>query len=113
MGLGPSLPPAELARQDLTLLVEVKHLFSTVPEAKESYWGDRTLNRTRSRHDRTRSVSGSSSLARDARALHRRVRSSPREAAKHTRLIGRGGASGHDRPDASGREWVLTGIDQS
>jgi hypothetical protein len=69
-------------------------------EAKESHWGDqtldRTLNRTRSRHDRTRPVSDNSSLARDARDLHQHVRSSPREAAKHARSIGHGGASGHD-----------------
>jgi hypothetical protein len=37
----------------------------------------------------------------------------PRETAKHVKSIGRGGASGHDRPDASGREWVLTGNDQT
>jgi hypothetical protein len=53
-------------------------------------------------------VTGASSRSRD-----RRVRSSPREAIKHARSIGRGGASGHDRPDASGREWVLIGIDQT
>jgi hypothetical protein len=42
------------------------------------------------------------------RSWERRVRSSPREAAKHARSIGRGGTSGHDRPDASSHEWVLT-----
>jgi hypothetical protein len=42
--------------------VEVKRLFSTTPEA--DHWGDRTLNRTQSRHDRTRPVSDSSSRAR-------------------------------------------------
>jgi hypothetical protein len=41
-----------------------------------------------------------------------RVRSSHREAAKHARSIEHGGASGHDRPDASGREWVLTRNDR-
>jgi hypothetical protein len=73
MGLGPSLPPAELVRRDSVLFVEVKHLFSTTPEAEifsksswieteanGGHWGDRT----RSRHDRTRPVSDSSSLAR-------------------------------------------------
>jgi hypothetical protein len=53
-------------------------------------------------------MTGASSQLRD-----RRVRSSPREAMKHARSIGHGGASGHDRPDALGREWVLTGIDQT
>jgi hypothetical protein len=66
----------------------VKHLFSTMPkteifsksswietEVNGGHWGDRMLNRTRSRHDRMRPVSGSSSLARDTRASHRRVRS--------------------------------------
>jgi hypothetical protein len=43
------------------------------------------------------------------RSRDRRVRSSPREAAKHARSIGHGDVSGHDRPDASGHEWVLTG----
>jgi hypothetical protein len=33
-------------------------------EANGGHWGDRTLNRTRSRHNRTRPVSDSSSLAR-------------------------------------------------
>jgi hypothetical protein len=68
--------------------VEVKHLFSITPvveifsksswletEVNEGHWGDRMLNRMRSQHDRTCPVSGSSSLARDARASHQRVRS--------------------------------------
>jgi hypothetical protein len=41
MGLGPSLPPAELARWDLALFVEVKHLFSTTPKMEifsKSLW---------------------------------------------------------------------------
>jgi hypothetical protein len=36
------------------------------------------------------------------RSQDQRVRSSPRETVKHTKSIGRGDASGHDRPDASG-----------
>jgi hypothetical protein len=57
--------------------VEVKRLFSTTPEAEifpkslwteteanGGHWGDRTLNRTRSRHDRTRPVSDNSCMAR-------------------------------------------------
>jgi hypothetical protein len=35
MGLSSSLPPAELARQDSALFGEVKHLFSTAPEAEK------------------------------------------------------------------------------
>jgi hypothetical protein len=59
------------------LFVEVKCIFSTTPEAEifsksswieteanGGHWGDRTLNQTRSRHDRTRPISDSSSLAR-------------------------------------------------
>jgi hypothetical protein len=34
MGLGPSLPPVELARWNSTLFVEVKRLFSTTPMAE-------------------------------------------------------------------------------
>jgi hypothetical protein len=62
-GLGSSLPPAELARWDSALFGEVKCLFSTAPkikketEANGGHCGDRTLHRTRSRFDRTRSVS--------------------------------------------------------
>jgi hypothetical protein len=47
------------------------------------------------------------------RSWDRRVWSSPRETVKHTRSIGRGGASGHDRPDTSSRVVELTGIDQT
>jgi hypothetical protein len=32
MGLGPSLPPAELARQDSGVFVEMKRLFSIAPK---------------------------------------------------------------------------------
>jgi hypothetical protein len=87
MGLGPSLPPAELARLDSTLFVEVKCLFSTTSEmeifsksswieteANGGHWGDQTRYRTRSRYDWTRPVSGSGSQARVARVLHQRVR---------------------------------------
>jgi hypothetical protein len=77
MGLGPSLPPTELMRRDSALFVEVKCIFSTTPkaeifskeswietEANEGHWCDRTLNRTRSRHDQMHPISSSSSLAR-------------------------------------------------
>jgi hypothetical protein len=92
MGLGPSLPPAELARRNSALFMEVKRLFFTTPEAEilsKPSWieteangghrGDRTLNRTRP-------VSGSGSQARVARfctsatghSRDRRVRSGAR-----------------------------------
>jgi hypothetical protein len=114
--------------------VEVKRLFSTTPEAEifsksswiemeanGGHWGDRTLDRMRSRYDWTRSVSGSSSQAWVVRVLHQRVRSlmGPTRPVRCQRdsecegSIGHGGASGHDRPDASSREWVLTGIDRT
>jgi hypothetical protein len=62
-GLGSSLPPAELARQDSGVFEELKWLFSTTPEVgkeTEANWGhrsDRTLDRTLSLFDRTRPVS--------------------------------------------------------
>jgi hypothetical protein len=114
--------------------MEVKCLFSTTLEAEifsKSSWieteangghrGDRTLNRTRSRYDQTRLVSGSDSQARVARVLHQRVRSlaGPTRPVRrqrdreHEGSIGRGSASGHDRPDVSGRGWMLTGIDRT
>jgi hypothetical protein len=37
--------------------VEVKCIFSTVLEANRGHWCDQTLNRMRSRHDQTCSVS--------------------------------------------------------
>jgi hypothetical protein len=77
---------------------------------KGSHWGDQTLDRTLDRMRLARPVS-SSRVQRQG--SHWRVWSSPRETAKHAKSIGRGGASGHDRPDASGREWVLTGIDRT
>jgi hypothetical protein len=48
MGLGPSLPPAELVRLDSTLFVEVKRLFSTIPMAEifsKSLWIETRANR--------------------------------------------------------------------
>jgi hypothetical protein len=59
-GLGSSLPPAELARQDSMLLVEMKCLFSIAPEARKGGESpeclslknsNQTLDRTRSRVD--------------------------------------------------------------
>jgi hypothetical protein len=71
---------------------------------KESHRGDRTLDQMRP----ARPVSHGTDVSCQSR--DRRVRSSPKETAKHARSIGQGGASGHDRPDASGRAWVLTGL---
>jgi hypothetical protein len=62
-GLGSSLPPAELARQDSGVFEELKRLFSTTSEvenrteANRGHSGDRTLDRTRSLFDQTRPVS--------------------------------------------------------
>jgi hypothetical protein len=62
-GLGSSLPPAELARQDSGVFEELKRLFSTTPkiiketEANGGHRGDWTLDQTRSLFDRTRPVS--------------------------------------------------------
>jgi hypothetical protein len=98
-GFRTPLPPAELARQN-----SAKKQRRTELTGSDQTW---------SQHDRSCLVSGSSSQVWDARALHWRVRSSPKEATKHARSIGRGSASGHDRPDASGREWVLTRNDRT
>jgi hypothetical protein len=135
MGLGPSLPPAELVRQDSALFVEVKCIFSATPvaeifsksswietKANGGHWGDRTLYQTRSWLDRTRPVSGSCCAWRGALGFttgtsgpsrDRRVRSSPRKIAKSARSIRRYGASCHDRPDASDRERELTRNDRT
>jgi hypothetical protein len=107
--------------------VEVKYIFSTMPEAvifSKSSWIEREANgghwgdRTWSRLHRTCPVSSSYCKGAWARVLHRHVRSlvgSVRpvrrsEGMQITWSIGRGGASGHDRPDASDREWTLTGL---
>jgi hypothetical protein len=110
-----------VVEMDLTLFVEVKRLFSTTLEVKKRRRKKVTgvighgLGMTR----RVRSMAaevwhGTLGLHTSAsdRSRDRRVRSSPREAAKHARSIERGVASGHDRSDASGREWVLTEIDR-
>jgi hypothetical protein len=62
-GLRSSLPPVELVRRDSGVFEELKRLFSTTSEvgkemeANGGHRGDRTLDRTRSLFDRTRSVS--------------------------------------------------------
>jgi hypothetical protein len=92
--LGSSLPPAELARQDLGVFEELKRLFSITPEVRKEteanggHRGDRTLNRTRSMVDQTRPVS------------IQRLRVFQFD--DRTRS-----ASGHCRPDASGRSGSL------
>jgi hypothetical protein len=66
MGLRPSLPPTELARQDSALFVEVKCLFSTTPEAEifsKSSWIETEMNGGQW-GDRTHPVSDSCCLAR-------------------------------------------------
>jgi hypothetical protein len=93
-GLGSSLPPTELARRDSDVFEELKRLFSTTPEVEKEteanggHRGDRTLDWTRSLFDQTRPVSV------------QRLR-------MFLFLIGRDGASGHCRPDASGRSGSL------
>jgi hypothetical protein len=92
--LGSSLPPAELARRDLTLFGEVKCLFSTASEVRKEteangcHKDNRTLDRTRSLYDRTRPVSV------------QRLRVF--QCDDRTRS-----ASGHCRPDAFGRSGSL------
>jgi hypothetical protein len=93
-GLGSSLPPAELARRDSGVFEELKRLFPTAPEvgketeANGGHRGDWTMDWTWSLFDRTRPVS----------VQRLRV---------FLFLIGRGGATGHCRPDASGRSGSL------
>jgi hypothetical protein len=48
-----------------------------------------------------------------ARPVPRRIGASghaPRSSARRADAIGRGGASGHVQPDASGQEWTVTGL---
>jgi hypothetical protein len=93
-GLGSSLPPVELASRDSGVFKELKRLFSTTlefgkeTEANGGHRGDRTLDRTRSLFDQTHPVS----VQRLCVFLF---------------FIGRGGASSHCRPDASGRSGSL------
>jgi hypothetical protein len=106
------------------LFVKVKCLFSTTPEAEifsKSLWIETEANgghkgdRTRYRHNRTRLVSDSSCLAHglgfttgaSGHLRDRCVRSGARGTANVKGSIGRGGASGHDRPDASGHDSSL------
>jgi hypothetical protein len=146
--LGSSLPPAELARRDSALFGELKCLFSTAPEvgketeANGGHCGDRTLHRTRSRFERTRSVSSQQlSGARvcdrtlvwhdqRVRSVHlcadeeratgasglswnRLVRSSVQRGRAQRSDDRTRGASGHVRSDASGHAGSLLDSDRT
>jgi hypothetical protein len=133
--LGSSLPPTELARWDSGVFEDLKCLFSTTPEAEnfsKSSWietaanGGHWCDRTRSRHDRTRPVSVSTSsqarelgFATGASGLswNQSVQSRTQRTARVSELIGRGGTSGHVRLDASDHArssldpyWTQTGL---
>jgi hypothetical protein len=110
-------PSSRACEVGFNAFVEVKSLFFTAPEAKKRRrkevtgvagcwigrgWCVQSVAAV-VRHGTLGLWTGAS-----GRSWDRRVRSSPREAAKHVRSIGRGGTSGHDRPDASGHEWMLT-----
>jgi hypothetical protein len=114
-GLGPSLPPTELARLDSGIFEELKRLFSTTPEVgKETEAnGGHQGDRTRSRFDQTRSVSSTQQSG--ARVLgfatsvsgpswNRSVRSGTQRSRAWRRADRTCGASGHTRSDASGRD---------
>jgi hypothetical protein len=98
-GLGSSLPPAKLARQDSCVFEKLKRLFSTMPkvgketEANEGHRGDRMLDQTRSLFDRTCSIS-----VQRLRVFQFDDRTC--------------NASGHCRPDASGRSGNLLDSNQ-
>jgi hypothetical protein len=117
--LGFSLPPAELARRDSGIFEDLRRLFSTTPkvgketEANGGHQGDRTLNRTWSRFDRTRPVSSTQQSG--ARVLgfttgasgpsrNRSVRSGTQRSRAWRRADRTRGASGHKRSDVSGHD---------
>jgi hypothetical protein len=114
--LGFSLPPAELARRDSALCVEVKRLFSLCQKSEKKrsgHRGDRTLNRTRSRFDRTRPVSSTQQSgawvlgsATDAfgPSRNRSVRSGTQRSRAWRRADRMRGASSHTRSNASGHD---------
>jgi hypothetical protein len=127
-GLGSSLPPTELARQDSALFGEVKCLFSTTPkvgketEANGGHCGDWTLHRTRSRFDRTRLVS--SQQLSGAQVLgfptgvfgplrNRSIRLGTQRGRTGRRANRMCGASGHMRSDTSGRGGSLLDSDRT
>jgi hypothetical protein len=106
-----------LSGRDSALFVEVKRLFSTMPVAevfsKSSWietetnggrWGDRTLNRTWSRHDRTRLTSDSSCLA---RGLGFTIGASGHSRDRHVRSGAGGTANAKDRSEAVARPVMI------
>jgi hypothetical protein len=122
--LGPSLPPVELARQDSTLFVKVKCLFSNMSEVRKEteanggHQDDRTLHRTRSRFDRMLLVSSTQQSG--ARVLefatsasgpsqNRSIRSGTQRSRAWRRADRTRGASGHTRSDASGHTRLDAG----
>jgi hypothetical protein len=117
-GFGFLSPSRRACEAGFSAFWEVKRLFSTAPEAEKrrrkgvtgviGRWIGRGW-RIWSAHPACRG--NSAHIGASGRSWDRRVRSSSREVAKHARSIGRGGVFGHDRPDASDRVWVLTGID--
>jgi hypothetical protein len=113
--------------------VEVKRLFFTVPEAKKrrrkevTRWPDARPDAGPDAVSAwpARPVSGNSCAWHGAlgfatsvsdHSRDRRIRSCTQESSAEGGLIGRGGTSGHMRPDASGRQsrsleplWIATG----
>jgi hypothetical protein len=122
-GFGALSPSHRACKARFGVFVEVKRIFCTASEAKKrrlkevtgvtGRWTGHWIGRDR----RVRSVHpacrGSACTGASSRSWDRRVRSSPSEVAKDARSIGRSGASNHDRPDASSREWMLTGNDRT
>jgi hypothetical protein len=126
-GLGSSLPPAELARQDSALFGEVKCLFSTAPEVRKEteanggHCGDRTLHRMRSRFDRTcpvnsQQLSGVQVLGfptgASSPSWNRSIRSGTQRGRTGRRANWTRDASGHVRSDTSDRGGSLLDSDR-
>jgi hypothetical protein len=118
-GLGPSLPPAELARRDSGVSKKLKRLFSTSSEvgketeANGGHQGDRMLHRMRSRFDRTCLVSSTQqsgvrvlgfATGASGPSWNRSVRSGTQRSRAWRRADRTHGASGHTRSDVSGHD---------
>jgi hypothetical protein len=117
MSLGPSLSCQACERGIRHFFVEVKRLFSTTPVAKifsksswietetnRGQWGDRSLDRKWSRHNRTRPVSDSSSLARGLGFI---TGSSGHSRDRHVRSGARGTANAKGPSDAVARPVTI------
>jgi hypothetical protein len=117
--LGPSLPPAELARLDSGVFEELKRLFSTTPEVGKEievnggHRGDWTLHRTRSRFDRMRPVSSTQqsgaqvlefAIGTSGPSQNQSVRSGTQRSRAWRRVDRTRGVSGHTRSDTSGHD---------